>query len=49
MASKKKAEERRQLANNPSVHPDMRRYIKQLNAKVVWGSTTTTTTTTSSV
>ena len=46
MASTKKAQERRDLAANPSVHPALRKYVKQLNTKVVWGTTTTTTTTT---
>ena len=46
MASKTNAEKRRQLANNPGVSAPMRDYIKQLNAKVDWGTTTTTTSTT---
>lgn len=44
MASKKKAEFRRKMAVHPAVHPELREYIKQLNAKVDWGTTTTSTT-----
>jgi len=47
MASKKNAERRRRLANNPSVHPEMRWLVGQLNASGVFGTTTTTTSTTS--
>lgn len=43
---KQNADRRRKLANNPSVQPEMRDYIKQLNAKVSWGPTSTSTTTT---
>jgi len=45
MASIKKAQERRDLANNPGKHPLQRRYLKGLNATGVFGTTTTTTTT----
>lgn len=46
MASKKNAERRRRLQNNPSVHPEMRFLVKQLNDHQVFGTTTTSTTTT---
>ena len=46
MAGKKKADERRELASNPAVSPEIRGYVAQLNAKVTWGTTTTTTSTT---
>jgi len=46
MASKTKANERRELASNPAVSPEMRDYLDQLNTKVTWGTTTTSTTTT---
>jgi hypothetical protein len=48
MASKKKAQERRDLAKNPAVHPLKRRYLTQLNTTGVFGTTSTTTTTTTS-
>lgn len=47
MASKKKAAERRDIINNPSLPPPLRDYLQRLNTKsVVWGTTTTTTSTT---
>jgi len=46
MASIKNANRRRRLANNPGVHPEVRWYIQQLNAKTDWGTTTTSTSTT---
>lgn len=46
MASKKKAQERRDLANNPGKHPLQRRLIKQTIATGVYGTTSTTTSTT---
>ena len=46
MASRKKADERRELAANPAVSPELRDYVEQLNTKVSWGTTTTSTTTT---
>ncbi len=46
MASRKKAQDRRDLRNNPAVHPKQREYLDQVNAKVDWGTTTTSTTTT---
>ncbi len=46
MASRKKAQDRRDFANNPAVHPKHREYLAQANAKVDWGTTTTSTTTT---
>jgi len=46
MPSKMTAVRRRRLANNPGVHPELRWYIKKLNANMDWGTTTTTTSTT---
>lgn len=46
MASKKKAQARRDLAKNPSVHPLKRNYLDQLNKTGVFGTTSTTTSTT---
>ena len=46
MASKKKAQERRDLAQNPGHHPLERRYTDQLNKTGVFGTTSTTTSTT---
>lgn len=45
MASIKKAQGRRDLAANPSVHPLKRSYFGQLNRSGAFGTTTTTTTT----
>jgi len=48
MASRKKAQDRRDLANNPAVHPEEREWKKQVIASGTFGTTTTTTTTTTS-
>lgn len=46
MASIKKAQERRDLANNPGNHPKQRRVLQQMLDNQVFGTTTTTTSTT---
>lgn len=46
MAGPKAVIKRNELANNPAIHPDLRDWIKQVNATVSWVTTTTTTTTT---
>lgn len=47
---KQDAIRRRRLVNNPALNPELRWYLKQLNAalgKATFGTTTTTTSTTS--
>ena len=47
---KKEAIRRRNLVNNPALHPELRHYLSKLNAALgqnTFGTTTTTTSTTS--
>lgn len=46
MASKKEAQERRDLSKNPGNHPLQRRVLEQTIATGVYGTTSTSTTTT---
>lgn len=46
MAGRKAVIKRNELEKNPAVHPEMRDWIKQVNATVTWVTTTSTTTTT---
>ena len=40
------ARERKELANNPALQPELRDWVTQVNANVSWPATTTTTSTT---
>lgn len=46
MAGRQARTRRNELENNPAVHPELRDWIKQVNANVTWVTTTSTTTTT---